>query len=206
MKAAATLFAAVLAGATILHAQESFTVSKSLPTHGALTMEVNFGEVRIVRSDEARTISITIDPHGEPYDDTDMQSWIQRFDVSGERAAIDLKLPHQFRRGNSSSPKVTVSLPAYTDLKLEMGVGQLTVKGIEGNKDLHVDIGQVTVGVADGTEYNEIHTGSKIGQANNDISHERSGGFFPSTKHVSAKGLYRLDATVDIGQVDVVQE
>jgi hypothetical protein len=64
----------------------------------------------------------------------------------------------------------------------------------------------VTVGVADGAEYNEIRTGSKIGQANDDISHEHSGGFFPSTKHVSAQGLYRLDATVDIGQVDVVHD
>jgi hypothetical protein len=205
MKVAATLFAVVLAGTSVLHAQKPFVVSKSFPTHGALMMEVNLGEVRIVRSDDSKTLRLTIEPRGEGYDDVTMQSWVRRFDVAGDRAAIAVKMPKQFHN-NTSSPRVTVYLPAHTDIKFEMGAGQLTVKGIQGNKDLHVDVGQLTVGIEDSAEYSEIHTSSKLGQANDHVSDEHSGGFFPGTNHASAQGLYRLNATVDIGQVDVVHD
>lgn len=207
MKTAAVLFAIVLAGSGILQAQEALAISKSFPTHGTLMMEVNFGEVRIERSDETKTIRLTIDPRGGAYDAAEMQSWIQRFDVSGDHAALAVKLPQSFHgKDGSSSPRITVFLPTYTDIKFEMGAGQLTVKGIEGNKDLHIDIGQMTVGVTDSATYNEIRASAKLGQANDNLFGERSGGFFPRTAHDSAQGLYKLRATVDIGQVDIVRD
>lgn len=117
---------------------------------------------------------------------------------------IDLKLPkHQ---NNHEGAVVTVSVPAQTDLKLELGVGELSVKGIEGNKDLHVGIGDLTVGVTDGAKYNDIRTGTKIGDAGDAVSHQHSGGFFPKTQHTSLQGIYKLHATVGIGDVNVVQD
>jgi hypothetical protein len=206
MKTAVILFMAmVLAGSASLFAQKSYSVSKSLPTHGSLSMEVNVGEVRIERSDETRTIRLSIDPRGGNYDEAAMQSWIRRFDVAGDHAAIVLYLPN-LHRDSGSSPCMTISLPTYTDLKFEMGAGQLTVKGIEGNKDLHVDVGQLTVGVEDRAEYHEIHTSSKLGQAEDEVWQQRAGGFFPSTNRTSSSGPYTLNATVDIGQVNVVKE
>jgi hypothetical protein len=179
-------------------------IAKSLPDKGTLVMQVNVGEVRVVRSDEEKTICLTIDPKIF-YDDTTVKSWVRRFDVTGERAAIDLKLPSH---GDShhSGPEITISVPAQTDLKLELGVGELTVKGIEGNKELHVGIGQLTVGVADGSKYHEIQTSSKLGEADDNTSRQHSGGFFPKTHHTSAQGLYKIHATVGIGQVNVTQD
>lgn len=181
----------------------SLVISKTLPANGTLVMEMNVGEVRVIRGDEQKTIRLTIEPQAF-YDDATVQSWVRRFDVAGDRASIDLNLPkHQ---NNHEGARVTISLPAQTDLKLELGVGDLSVKGIEGNKDLHVGIGQLTVGVTDGAKYNDISTGTKIGDAEDAVFHQHSGGFFPKTQHSSLQGIYKLHATVGIGQVDVVQD
>ena len=215
MKTAALWVAILLAGVGGSHAQDAsrqklelpkaapLVISKSLPANGTLVLEMNVGEVRVVRSDEQKTIRLTIDPRGF-YDDETMQSWVRRFDVAGDRASIELKLPKH--EDNHQGARVTISLPAQTDLKLELGVGDLSVKGIEGNKDLHVGIGQLTVGVTDGAKYNEIRTATKIGDAEDGVFHQRSGGFFPKTQHSSLQGIYKLHATVGIGQVDVVQD
>lgn len=212
----ATWIAVLLACASGLSAQEatsrtkldppkpdSLVISKSFPANGTLVMEANVGEIRVVRSDEKKTIRLTIEPRGF-YDGATVQSWIKRFDVAGDRTSIDLKLPKN--NDNHQGASVTVSLPAQTDLKLELGVGELSVKGIEGNKKLHVGIGELTVGVIDGAKYNEIRTGTKIGDAQDAVFNQRSGGFFPKTQHTSSHGMYKLDATVGIGDVNVVQD
>ena len=215
MKAATTWMAILLTGAGLLHAQDAsrqklelpepkpLVISKSLPANGTLVMEMNVGEVRVVRSDEQKTIRLTIEPRAF-YDDATVQSWVRRFDVAGDRASIDLKLPKH--SDNHEGARVTISVPAQTDLKLELGVGDLTVKGIEGNKDLHVGVGDLTVGVTDQAKYNEISTGTKIGDAEDTVFHQRSDGFFPKTKHTSLQGIYKLHATVGIGDVNVIQD
>lgn len=178
-------------------------ITKDLRSKGTLVMEVNLGEVKVVRSEQEHSIRLTIEP-GEPLDDATVQSWVRRFDVAGDRATIDLKLPRH--TDDHSSPIVTISVPAQTDLKLELGVGELSIKGIEGNKELHVGIGDLTVGVTDRAKYSEIRTGTKIGDANDLVSSQHSSGFFPKTQHTSLQGLYRLHATVGIGDVNVVQD
>jgi len=216
MKTAALWTMMVLANTGILCAQDvaprqklelpkppPLVLSKSLPAYGTLVLEMNVGEARIVRSNDQKTIRLTIEPRGF-YDDETVQSWVRRFDVAGDRASIELKLPKN--NDNHSGARVTISLPAQTDLKLELVVGDLSVKGIEGNKDLHVGIGQLTVGVVDGAKYSEISTGTKIGDAEDGIFHQHSGGFFPKTQHTSLQGVYKLHATVGIGQVNVVQD
>src|SRR5579862_2368614 len=105
MKTAALWTAMVLASAGILRAQDvaprqklelpkpaPLVLSKGLPANGTLVLEMNVGEVRVVRSDEQKTIRLTIEPRGF-YDDATVQSWVRRFDVAGDRASIELKLP-----------------------------------------------------------------------------------------------------------------
>ncbi len=216
MKIAAMWMGIVLTSASVLGAQDvasrqrlelpkpkPLVISKSLLANGTLVMEMNVGEVHIVRSDEQKIIRLTIEPRGF-YDDATVQSWVRRFDVAGDRVAIDLKLPKH--NDNHQGANVTISLPAQTNLKLELGVGDLTVKGIEGNKELHVGIGDLRVGVTDSAKYNEIRTGTKIGDAQDAVSHQRSDGFFPKTQHTSLQGIYKLHATVGIGDVNVVQD
>jgi hypothetical protein len=215
MKAAMWMATIFLIGTGLLSAQDasrqkldlpkpqSLVMSKNLAANGTLVLDMNVGEVRIVRSDEQKTICLTIEPHGF-YDDATVQSWVRRFEVAGDRASIELKLPKH--TDNHDGARVTISLPSETDLKLQLGVGELSVKGIEGNKDLHVGIGQLTVGIKDSAKYNEIRTGTKIGNAQDGIFHQHSDGFFPKTQHSSLQGIYKLNATVGIGDVNVVQD
>ncbi len=132
MRAATIWMTIVLTGASLSPAQDTsrkklnlptpgqLVISKNLPTNGTLVMEVNVGEVRVVRSDEEKTIRVTIDPRAF-YDDATVHSWVRRFDVAGDRASIDMKLPKH--NDNHSSPSVTVYVPSQTNLKLELGVG-----------------------------------------------------------------------------------
>jgi hypothetical protein len=215
MKTTALWIAVVLAGIGAAPAQDAprqklelpapdaQVISKSLPANGTLVMEMNVGEVRVVRSDDEKTIRLKIEPRGF-YDDATVQSWVRRFDVAGDRASIELKLPKN--EDNHRGATITISVPQQTNLKLELGVGDLSVKGIEGNKDLHVGIGDLTVGVTDGAKYSEIRTGTKIGDADDGIFHQHSDGFFPKTQHSSLQGIYKLHATVGIGDVNVVQD
>jgi hypothetical protein len=216
MKTGALWTAMILTSTGILCAQDATTrqklelqkpapliISKSLPANGTLVLEMNVGELRVIHSDDEKTICLSIEPQ-EFYDDATVQSWVRRFDVAGDRASIELKLPKH--ENNHQGARVIISLPHQTDLKLELGVGELSVKGIEGNKDLHVGIGQLTVGVTDGAKYSDIRTGTKIGDAADGVFHQHSGGFFPKTQHSSLQGIYKLHATVGIGQVDVVQD
>ena len=215
MRATALWIAVVLAGIGAAQAQDAprqklelpspdpLVISKSLPVNGTLVMEMNVGEVQVVRSDEEKTIRLKIKPRGY-FDDATVQSWVKRFDVAGDRASIELKLPKN--EDNHRGATIIISVPQETNLKLELGVGELTVKGIEGNKDLHVGIGDLTVGVTDGAKYNEIRTATRIGDAEDGIFHQHSGGFFPKTQHSSLQGIYKLHATVGIGDVNVVQD
>lgn len=215
MKRAAIGIAILLACAISGHAQDAsrqkldlptptpLVISKSLPANGTLVMEMNVGEVKIVPGDTKGMIRLTIEPHAF-YDDATVQSWVRRFDVAGDRASIDLKMPKH--EGNHQGAVVTISVPAQTSLKLELGVGDLSVKGIEGNKQLHVGIGDLRVEVIDSAKYSEIRTGTRIGDANDAVFHQHSGGFFPKTQHNSLQGLYKLNATVGIGDVNVVQD
>lgn len=213
---AAFVVGLLIAGSGILVAQETaarkqldlpkpapLVITKSLPENGTLILEANVGEVRVVRGDEQKVIRLTIEPRAF-YDDATVQSWVRRFDVAGDRATIELKLPKH--NDNHQGARAVISLPAQTDLKLELGIGELSVKGIEGNKELHVGIGELSVGVTDSAKYNDIRTGTKIGDANDAVFHQHSGGFFPKTRHTSLEGIYKLHATVGIGDVNVVQD
>lgn len=186
-----------------LPSPEALVIDKSMPANGTLVMEVNVGGVKIVRSEQEKTIRLEIDPHAF-YDDSAVKSWVRRFEVAGDRASIELKLPKH--NESHTSPEVIVYLPAHTDLKMELGVGDLDVNGIEGNKDLHVGIGDLNVGIADGAQYNSIQTGTKIGDANDNVFRQHSSGFFPKTSHASTQGRFKLTATVGIGDVNVVQD
>lgn len=215
MKIAVLLIAIAFAGASLGLAQDSsrqkldlpkpapLEISKSLPDNGTLVMEMNVGELHVVRGDAEKAIRLTIEPQVFD-DDATVRTWVRRFDVAGDRASINLKLPKN--QGNHQGVTVTVTLPSQTDLKVSLGIGDMSVKGIEGNKELHVEIGDLIVGVADQAKYNEISTGTKIGDAQDDVSQKRADGFFPSTKHTSMQGLYKLHATVGIGDVNVVHE
>ena len=94
MKIAVLLIAIAFAGASLGLAQDSsrqkldlpkpapLEISKSLPANGTLVMELNVGELHVVRSDAESAICLTIEPHAF-YDDAMVRAWVR----SGARLA-----------------------------------------------------------------------------------------------------------------------
>ena len=129
-----------------------------------------------------------------------MQSWVKRFDVAGDHADIELKLP----KGDHKGGDVTLYVPSETALKLGLGIGDLIIKGVTGDKDLHVGIGDLTVNIRDATAYGQVEGSTRIGDVNDQIYHAHQSGFLGKVEHVSESGTYRLRAQVGIGDITFV--
>lgn len=176
-------------------------VSKSLAANGTLVLDVNVGDVRVVRNSVGQQIRLEIQPdHFE--DSAAMRSWVKRFDVAGDRADVQIKLP----KGDHKGGDVTLYVPAETALNLHLGIGDLIIKGVTGNKDLHVGIGDLTVNLRDAKDYSHIEGSTRIGDVNDQLYHAHQSGFLGKTEHVSESGTYWLRAHVGIGDISFVPE
>ena len=176
-------------------------LTKDLGSGGALVLDMNVGEVRVLRNQEAHRIELKIQPERFE-DEARVSGWVRRFEVSGEHAAIDLNLP---KGGNHHGAEVTISIPVETSLKLDLGIGELIVEDIRGDKDLHVGIGELTVAVENPAEYGPVEASVKIGDVEaSGFGLTESGGFFRTVK-METRRSYRLRAHVGIGDLILKQ-
>ena len=208
--AMATLSACAQSGGTGDAARQKLDLPKPVPlvltkdlgSGGTLVLDMNVGEVHVARNREAHRIELKIQP--ERFDDeAQVAGWVRRFEVSGEHAAIDLDLPKNGDHHHSA--EVTISLPAETSLKLDLGIGEMIVDGIRGDKDLHVGIGQLTIAVENPAEYGPVEASVKIGDVEaGGFGLVESGGFFRTVK-METRRSYRLRAHVGIGDLALKQ-
>jgi hypothetical protein len=175
--------------------------------HGMLVLDVNVGDVRVARNPEAGKVEIQIQP--QHFDsDEEVRGWVRQFDVAGDRATIRVHLPkhHRDNGQTSTDAEVVIYVPAETDVKADLGVGDLRITHVRGNKTLHVGIGDLTVGVEDASEYGSVESAVKIGDVHDDVDHVERSGFFGSETRHSGSGTLHLRASVGIGDVKIEQE
>lgn len=84
-----------------------------------------------------------------------------------------------------------------------MGAGQVTVNHLEGDKDIDLYAGQITIATGDVSDYRSVHASVDIGQVNASAWGVDKGGFFRSFTRTTAGGEYRLYAHVLTGQIDL---
>ncbi|MBW4026919.1 MAG: hypothetical protein HIU93_05910 [Acidobacteria bacterium] len=178
-------------------------VDKAVPSGSMLVLDMNVGDVKVVRNSDEHAIRLEIKPHHFDDEDT-MSSWVREFDVAGDRATIRLKMP-KGHDNNSHGGDVTIYVPRETSLKLDLGVGDLTVAEVEGSKDLHVGIGDLVVKIEDASQYGEVEGVTRIGDISDQLWQMHASGFLGKTEHHSQTGRYRLRASVGIGDVSFVK-
>jgi hypothetical protein len=119
-----------------------------------------------------------------------------RLEVSGAHA--DLRItgcPH-------NNFKVTVEVPKSTNLYARMFAGQLNVNGIDGDKDVSMSAGQLTMEICKPEQCAHVEASVYSGDLSASAFGVGKGGLFRSFER-SGPGKYRVYAHVGAGQLDL---
>ncbi len=98
--------------------------------------------------------------------------------------------------------QLRVELPKASALQVRMMAGQVDVRGVQGDKDVEVSFGQLTMEVGEPDDYERVDASVNSGQINAPAFDVSKGGLFRSFDR-SGPGRYRLHAHVGAGQVDL---
>jgi hypothetical protein len=106
-------------------------------------------------------------------------------------------------RGFKNGTRVRIDVPRRSDLDMTLTAGDLTVRGIEGNKRLSMWAGDVTMEVGDVELYRRVDASVKAGEISPRPFGRSTGGLFRSFRW-DGKGKYTIDATLFAGDLKLV--
>ena len=92
-----------------------------------------------------------------------------------------------------------IEVPQNTDVDVRNKVGDVTVKEIQGDKDLEVGVGDIRV-TAERNDYRSIHASAGIGDVSGS-GYGESTGWLGKTLRYSGEGKYELRAKVGVGDI-----
>jgi hypothetical protein len=191
--------AALLACTMTAFAQTDVACGQTLqaPMHAdtALTIDSRPAGLTIVGTDQ-QTIRVTCTAdHPE-----EMQGVRLRFSGGGNNTRLTIKGGETHHGG----VEVRIEVPHRTSVRVTMGAGEVTVKNLEGNKDISLYAGQVTISSPQAWNYRSVDASVDIGEVNAQAFGADKGGFFRRFTRRNASGEYRLHAHVTTGEIDLV--
>lgn len=190
---------AVLLACTITaYAQTDVTCGQTLqaPMHAdtALTIDARPSGLTIVGTDRQMIrVTCTAD-HPE-----EMQGVRIRL-TGGDHAKLTIEGGETHHGG----VQVRIELPHRTSVQVKMGAGQVTMQNLEGNKDVDLYAGQVTISSSQGWNYRTVDASVDIGEVNAQAFGADKGGFFRHFTHQNLQGEYHLYAHVATGEIDLL--
>jgi len=116
-----------------------------------------------------------------------------RVEVRGTEAAIRTD-------GPDKDFHVEIELPRRSDLFLRMSAGDLSIAGIEGNKDVRLRAGDLHIEVADPAQYGHVQASVTAGDISAEPFGISTGGLFRSFKHEGG-GRFELRARLWAGDL-----
>ena len=197
------LFAAVAACATlvlpILAASKEATLElKDLQNHpfavdcpadSQLRLHLRSGDFKIIGHAEDK-ISVRLE--GRNADNA--RDLTARYKRIGN--AADLRI----YGGPKNDLQITVEVPVSSLLFVRMPAGDLTIKGVSGDKDVELHFGDLTISVGDAGNYGHVDASVAAGDLAAPAFQESHGGLFRSfEKH--GTGKYTLHAHVGAGDL-----
>jgi len=159
---------------------------------GKLTMRLSAGEYVIENSpdEHIRLAWQTRDP-------TAARRVRAQVDVDGTSAHIQTD-------GPSNGFDVTIAVPARSDLWIRLSAGDLTIRGIEGHKDVSAWAGELKIGVGAATNYRSVEASVLAGEIQAAPFNGSKGGVFRSFLW-SGSGPYELRARLTAGEIRLAE-
>jgi hypothetical protein len=164
----------------------------NLATGTTLRLHLHDGDFRIVGSDSEK---ISIHVEGKNVE----QAKNIRIQLKRSGAAVDLKLSHVPK----TELQVTIEIPRSTNLYARMRGGDLSVRGVAGDKDLDLTGGDLTIQVGSPEDYSDVDLSVKFG----DVSGTQFGdpkGWVGNSVRKEGSGKYKLHAHVTAGDLVLI--
>ncbi len=182
-------------GATILlHAQSNAVpdrVERPFVSGGAVFLKLSAGAYRIEGAPEQ-----SIRARWRTRDSRDMGRVRSRLDVKGRNATLVLD-------GPANNFEADISLPQRTNMVLRLSAGDLQVRGIDGNKDIDLWAGDVTIQVGEAQRYRRVDASVRAGQITAQPFNLTKGGLFRSIEY-AGNGPYELRVKLFAGDLKLV--
>jgi hypothetical protein len=172
--------------------EESHSDARDFAAGGILHLHMSVGDLHIRRGDSNRiSLHYTVKSRRE----RNLKESHVDFDVRDKDATIEFHAPMS---GNTQFD-VELEVPANTSLDLHEKVGDMTVEGIEGDKDLELGVGDIRVQREHST-YRLVRASAGVGDVNSDGYGETSGWLGKTLKY-HGDGQYELRAHVGVGDI-----
>lgn len=172
--------------------EETHNDAHDFVTGGMLHVHMGVGDLHIRRGDSNRiSLHYTVKSRHE----RNVKNAHVDFDVHGKDATIEFHAPMS---GNTQFD-VELEVPANTNLDVHEKVGDMTVEGIEGDKDLELGVGDIRV-ERESSTYRLVRASAGIGDVNSDGYGETSGWLGKTLKY-HGDGQYELRAHVGVGDI-----
>ena len=171
--------------------EETHTDVRDFVAGGMLHVRLSVGDMQIRRGDSNQIrLRYTIKSRREK----NIKETHVDFEVRGNDASIEFHAP-----GSGTEIDLELEVPQKTNLDVHEKVGDLTVKDVEGDKDLDLGVGDMRV--ANGQSgYRLVHATTSIGDVNG-AGYGETSGWLGKTLKYHGEGKYELRAHVSVGDI-----
>lgn len=158
---------------------------------GSIHLDLSAGDY-VIQAGEGSSIRVAITTRRA----RDVEAVWTDIQVHGSNATVRT-------RGLKNGTRVQIEVPRRSDLDMTLTAGDLTIRGVEGNKRLSMWAGDVTMEVGDAELYRRVDATVKAGEISPRPFGRSTGGLFRSFRW-DGKGKYTIDASLLAGDLKLV--
>ena len=185
-------FQLILAGQGVEKQDRADRIERKFQRGGKIAMDLSAGAYTI-RGGNVDAIRVRWDTR----DPRDMSSVRTDVNVTGSSAVVRT-------RGPKNNFRVDIDVPAVADIHIDLSAGDLSFKGIEGNKSISMWAGEVTLEVGDPQLYRSVDITVRAGEINAGPFGGLRGGLFRSYRW-NGSGKYSIVAKLMAGEIRLVK-
>ncbi len=184
----AATIACLALSAAAAHAQQEGTVEKSFAPGGTVRMDLSAGAYSIEPGQDNRIVV----------------RWDTRASDSSTPARVDIQVQGTSATITTNGPrnnfKVTIELPARTDVRANLSAGDFRMRGIAGSKDVESWAGNVDIAVGAANDYSSVDASVTAGDLLASAFNTSKGGLFRSFSW-KGPGKYTLHVKLTAGNI-----
>jgi Putative adhesin len=158
---------------------------------GILKLDLRPGEIEIVGS-EAPVVRVTCVTKERS---EDVRLITVQFDTSGPNAKLEV------HGGRNDGLRLRIEVPRRTHLSLNCAAGDVNITRVQGDKDVQMKAGELTIEVGDPADYAEVEASVKAGDLRLDAFATRKDGLLRTFRKSQKNGSYNLRARLWAGNV-----
>lgn len=163
------------------------TIEQAFKPGGRIRMDLSAGEYRIEGTPDDRIrVNWTVGDTRRTHVDASA-------DIKGSDASLVVD-------GPSRKFRVRIEVPQRSDVEVRMTAGDLSLRGIEGNKDIELHAGEVDLDVVRASDYKKVDATVWAGDLHARPFNVMKEGLFRSM-HWQGQGKYELRAHIKAGEL-----